>query len=123
MERYKSIFQEKRYDTFKAWFNPDSNWSYIFNSNLIHSEIALKQLKMDEFDALKKGYYRMYIYKNAINIESYTIPSEQQFLTTQYFLKDITYPAKIHYSMWQIENPDKIIHFPHQSFFFKDYIE
>lgn len=96
MKKYKSIFKEKRYETFKAWFNIKDNFWYIFDIDLYHSDVAKEKLDISEDKALKSKYIRITNWEDgSLNIETYFIPSNKEFKIIQSKLKSLVYLNKI----------------------------
>jgi len=122
MKRYTPYF-ESRKDTFKAWYNPNSEWSEIFPNDWVHDEIAEDKLNMGSHEAMLAGYIRVYVFKNAVNIESVTVPTDREFLSTQYFLKKYILVNKLSSTLWDIYHKNKFFKFPKQSFLFANSIE
>lgn len=120
MKRYKSKIKERRLQDFKAWYSLDSDWWYQFSSGLLHSETSLEQLRMSEEKAIKKGYVRVYVYDNTINIQSKDIPDEREFFALRDRIERNIFPGKIRFTIW--ETSQRNFYFRKQSFFFVDSI-
>ena len=123
MKRYIPLFpiKEKRLAAFKAWYNPNSNYFNQFSTNGLHSEVAEQELRMSEDEAIRKGYYRIYM-DISFNVNSYTKPDDREFSALQYLIKKHGYANKIIASYWDTEK-DGVYMFPKQSFLYADSIE
>lgn len=106
----------------KSWYNPDSGYFFQFSTNDLHSEKSLENLYMDEEEALKKGYYRIYVTKYEINIESYDIPNDREFNSTKFEIEKKVY-KKFNGTRWQVLIKPGYFFFPNQSFLFADSIK
>ena len=123
MKRYKRFFKERRIASYKAWYNPSSNKLIQFNTNMIHSEIAEEQLMMNEVEAVKSGYYRIFV-GHEVNIDSYTTPTEREFQATKYMIEENSY-KKFSGTRWSIYNKNGrgFWFFPKLSFIFSDSLD
>jgi len=125
LKRYKPLF-EKRIREYKAWYNPNTDKFIQFHPNLIHDEIAEENFRMDNEEALKHGYYRIWIGKQfgieTCNIESQKIPTDREFIATRYVIDENSY-KKFNHTHWEVVSPRKSFVFPENSFFFRDSIK
>jgi len=121
MKRYKPVFNtlvERRLSSWKAWYNPESNKLIQFNPNMIHSEIAEEELYMEETDAIKSGYYRIFV-GHEVAIDSWKEPTQREFKAVQYMIEENSY-KKFTDVGWQIYNRNQFWKFPKLSFLFAD---
>ena len=125
MKRYKPLLlklEERRLPEYKAWFAPSSNKFIQFSTNGLHSEKAEENFGCNEADAIKKGYYRLYITTTEINIDSYTIPTEREFQAVKYIIEENSF-KKISATRWNVATQKGFYYFPKLSFFFSDNIK
>ena len=123
MKRYKSLKKQyllldRHMLEFKAWYNPSSNWFRQFSTNGTHLEIAEDELKMNEAEALRRGYYRIYLRKD-LNIDSYKVPTDREFKAIQDIIEKNSY-KKFKGTRWQVINPNHYYYFPYQSFLYAE---
>lgn len=118
---YKSIFSERKMQAYKAWYNPSTDYFRQFSTNGIHNEIAENELYMSEKEALKKGYYRIFV-GHEVDIDSDKMPTDREFMATRYAIEKNSY-KNFKGTIWQIMHPDKDYYFPAQSFLFADSIK
>lgn len=117
MKRYKPLF-ERRMHSFKAWFSPITNYFKQFSTNGLHTEIAEQELHMNEIEAIKHGYARIFV-GNEIDIDTWTAPSDREFNAIKYIIQDNSY-KKFEGTRWSIYTKRGFWFFPKQSFFFAD---
>ena len=120
LKRYKPFFKEKRLPEYKAWYNPSSNYFRQFSTNGLHSEIAEQDLRMNEADAIKDGYFRIFV-GHEININSQHLPSDREFKALQDLIERNSY-KKFNATRWSVVTKKGLIYFPKQSFLFADSI-
>lgn len=120
MERYRTL-KEKRLNTFKAWYNPSSDWFYQFSDIELHNEISREQLHMTSEETLRKGYIRVYAYNKTLNIESKNTPRDIEFNSVKFKLEQNTFPAHIKFVTW--DTGKKVYFFKRQSFFHAESIQ
>ncbi len=121
MKRYISLI-ERRAKEWKGWYNPDSEYFRQFSTNDIHDMIAREELYMNEIDAIKNGYYRLYITKNEVNVDSWDMPSNREFNSVKYAIDKNSY-KKFDGTRWNTFTKSGYYWFPHQSFLFADSID
>ncbi len=102
MKRYIPL-QEIRRDSFKAWYHPQTNWYYQFSEYGLHSEVSEEVMDMDEYEAFKNGYIRVYAYERGLNIETINPPNIKAFKSLQKVLNNKTFPANVKYTSWDTE--------------------
>ena len=107
--------------SYKAWYNPSTDYFRQFNTNTLHGEIAYQELRMDETEAIQKGYYRIYC-GHELNIDSWDIPDDREFNSIKYTIEANSY-KKFKGTRWSIYTKPGYIFFPNQSFLFADSIK
>lgn len=118
MKRYKPLLIEKRIQSYKAWYHPSSNYFRQFSTNGLHQEIAEEDLHMNEAEAIKKGYYRIFC-GHELDVDSYKIPTEREFKSLQYVIEENSY-KRFEGTRWNIETVKGFWFFPKLSFLFAD---
>jgi hypothetical protein len=101
---------------YKAWYNPSSDKFFQFSTNSLHGDLAEKYFKMDEVEAIRKGYIRISVLKG-LNIESWEEPDDRTFLAVQDRLNSNTSKGQPQ-TYWEILETGKYKIFPKDSFFY-----
>lgn len=112
LRRYKRLFEITK-NNYKAFYNPNTDYWFTFNTNLVHSEICKRELKMSSLEAEQAGYYEIYVYETSISIRSFSVPNERQFMATRYKLEENS--RNINQVNWDTKT--KSFSFPGKSFF------
>lgn len=115
MKRYKSL-QERVMSEYKAWYSPSSDKFIQFSTNSLHGDMAERYFKMDEVEAIRKGYIRISVLKG-LNIESWDEPDDREFLAVQDRLNSNTSKGQPQ-TYWEILETGKYKIFPKDSFFY-----
>lgn len=123
IKKYKPLtkIEERRLPQYKAWYNPESNYFRQFSTNGLHQEISQEDLKLNEAEAIQKGYYRIFV-GHECDIDSYKIPTEREFKAVQAIIEENSI-KKFEGTRWNIETVKGFIFFPKLSFLFADSIK
>jgi len=122
MKRYKPLLlQERRLISYKAWYNPSSNYFRQFSTNGLHQEIAQQDLHLDEAQAIEKGYYRIFC-GHELDVDSYKLPNEREFKSLQNIIEQNSY-KKFEGTRWNVATVKGFIFFPKLSFLFANSIK
>lgn len=106
IKKYKKLFEVRR-ESFKAWFNPSTGESRIFDKYGEHRDYLDSDVK-DNKQQLQKGWYRIGVASadddniGEVDIESLNKPSKKELKLTQEFLKKNYYHAKTNGVYWEV---------------------
>lgn len=120
MKRYNSFFKEKRMSEYKAWYSPESDYFRQFSTNGLHSDISQSELGMDEIEAVRSGYYRIFV-GHELDIDSWIIPTDREFNAVKNIIEENSY-KKFDGTRWSLYNQRGFYFFPKQSFLFANSI-
>jgi len=117
MIRYTPL-AEKRMKEWKGWYSPDTDYFRQFDTNMLHGEIAYQELRMNEAEAIKKGYYRIYVGHEVV-IHSWDLPTDREFQAVKYMIEANSY-KKFDGTRWGTETNPGYYYFPKISFLLTD---
>ena len=123
MKKYKPLLlklDERRMPEYKAWLNPSSGKFIQFSTNGLHQEVSQENFGLDESQAIKRGYYRIFC-GHELDIDSYSIPTEREFQTVKYTIDENSI-KKFNGTRWNIVTQRGFIYFPKLSFLFANSI-
>lgn len=105
--------------SYKAWYNPSTDYFIQFNTNMLHTEIAEQELHMrNEIEAMKHGYWRIFC-DHELDIDTWDIPTDREFAAVQNMIERNSY-KKFENTRWSIYSKPGFYFFPKLSFFFAD---